>query len=220
MLILIKNNSFHRNLWLIPTSVIFVYPPKNICFTHSADYLCGFAIQTNIIFRKFRCFSHFEYRMEMGENLSTFRDLLDVCEIRPRSWEPYVLFIEECDEDIEDIHRIIIALDARGIFRHVVALVVGRMKDRHYTQNLQRLLFGKPAGKQADELVVKNVFEYLISDVITDRIKELDPLYILKINNFGHFGNQMNTKNMFIPIGARTRIYPDGKIEFIGPFVE
>jgi len=156
----------------------------------------------------------------IGGNFSTFRDLLDVCEIRPRSWEPYVLFIEELDVDIEDLHRIIIALDARGIFRHVVALVIGRMKDRHYTQNLQRLLFGKPPAKQSEDLGIKNVFEYLISDVITDRIKEHDPLYILKINNFGHFGNQMNTKNMFIPIGARTRIYPDGRIEFLGPFVE
>jgi muramoyltetrapeptide carboxypeptidase LdcA involved in peptidoglycan recycling len=152
----------------------------------------------------------------IGGNFSTFRDLLDIANIRPRSWEPYILFIEELDADVEDLHRLIIALDERGVFRHIVALVVGRLNDREHASsfmNLQKLL-GKGPGEVKE---TKNVFEYLISDVIADRIEQRDPLYILKVNNFGH-GALKNT--MIIPIGAKTVIHPNGRIEFIGPFVD
>ncbi len=154
----------------------------------------------------------------IGGNFSTFRDLLEVCEIRPRSWEPFILFIEELDADIEDLHRIIIALDARGIFKHIVALVVGRMDDREHARDIQQFLFGRNPKKSNEVKGMKNVFEYLISDVIDDRMEEHDPLYILKTNEFGHM-KENNAKKMFVPIGARTRIHPDGTIEFIGPFV-
>lgn len=152
----------------------------------------------------------------IGGNFSTFRDFLDICRIRPRSWEPYILFIEELNEDVEELHRIIIALEARGVFQHITALVVGRIDERGHTDTLRKLqlLFGKRPTQVKD---VKNIFEYLISDIISDRIKERDPLYILKIDNFGH-GVRKN--NLIIPIGAKTIIHPDGKIEFVGPFVE
>ncbi len=155
----------------------------------------------------------------IGGNFSTFRDLLEVCEIRPRSWEPFILFIEEIDQDIEDLHRIIIALDARGIFKHIVALVVGRMNDRSHVRSLQELIFATNKSKPKEVSEIKNVFEYLILDVIEDRMEEHDPLYILKINEFGHI-NEKSAKKIFIPIGAKTRIHPDGSIEFIGPFVD
>lgn len=155
----------------------------------------------------------------IGGNFSTFRDLLDVCEIRPRSWEPYILFIEELDMDVEDLHRLIIALDARGVFRHIVALVIGRFDDSKHAstfRRLQKLFTRKEQPQETPE--VKNVFEYLISDVIDDRIKERDPLYILRINNFGHSDGAIK-EPIIIPIGAKTIIHPDGRIEFIGPFV-
>ncbi|MEK7615461.1 MAG: LD-carboxypeptidase [Patescibacteria group bacterium] len=182
---------------------------ENVSFTDSTAHWLTSAVPTKIV-----------EGVAIGGNFSTFRDLLDVCEIRPRSWEPYILFIEELDVDIEDLHRIIIALDARGIFKHLVALVVGRINDHRITKSIQELLFGKSKKPGAEVLGIKNVFEYLIDDVISDRIEEHDPLYILKINDFGHFGSQAKTKNIFIPIGAKTRIHPDGKIEFVGPFVE
>ena len=148
----------------------------------------------------------------IGGNLSVFRELLDICDIRPRSWENYILFIEDIDIDLEDLHRIIIALDERNIFMHIKALVIGRMNEKAFSQSWDKLnsIFGR---KDKSE----HIFEYLISAIIEERIEERDPLYILRVNNLGH-GIEDNP--MIIPIGAKTIIHPDGKIEFIGPFVE
>lgn len=148
----------------------------------------------------------------IGGNMSTFRDLLDICEIKPRSWEDYILFIEDVGLDMEDLHRVIVALDQRGIFMHVKALVLGTFNEKSFANSYSKLdfIFGR---KKREE----SIFEYLISDVIGERIEDRDPLYILEVDNFGH-GVEKDT--MIIPIGARTIIYPSGKIEFHGPFVE
>jgi muramoyltetrapeptide carboxypeptidase LdcA involved in peptidoglycan recycling len=148
----------------------------------------------------------------IGGNLSTFRDLLDVCDIKPRSWEDYILFIEDLDVDMEDLHRIIISLDQRGLFMHLKAVVLGAMDERAFDKAWNRLNFLFGDKKKTD-----HVFEYLISDVIEERTKDRDPLYILKVDNFGH---GIHKDPMILPIGAKTIIHPDGKIEFIGPFVE
>jgi len=149
--------------------------------------------------------------MAIGGNLTTFRDLLDVCDIRPRSWVDYILFIEDVDVDLEDLHRILISLDAKDIFMHIKAVVIGAMDERLFKQSWLKLnfIFGK-------RLQVDHIFEYLISDVIEERNDLREPLYILNVDNFGHgiFKDQM-----IIPIGAKTIIHPDGKIEFEGPFV-
>lgn len=152
----------------------------------------------------------------IGGNLSTFRDLLDISDVKIRSWKPYMLFIEEIDEDMENLHRIVSALDEKGIFQHIRALVIGKITGRMYEKDFRitfkklNLIFGKYEEKP------EHVFEYLLSGVIKERLKRNDPLYILKVNNLGH----NVTKNlMIIPIGAKTIIHPDKKIEFQGPFV-
>lgn len=148
----------------------------------------------------------------IGGNLSTFRDLLDVCDIRPRSWGDYILFIEDIEVDIEDLHRIIISLDQKGIFMNVKAVVIGVMNEGAFTHEWSQLniIFGK-------KVKVDHIFEYLVSGVIEERDAKKNPLYILQVNNFGHgiFKDQM-----IVPIGAKTIIHPNGKIEFVGPFVE
>ncbi len=148
----------------------------------------------------------------IGGNLTTFRDLLDISDIKPKSWEDYILFIEDIGVDLEDLHRIIISLDERRIFMQIKAVVIGVINERSFAQSWTKLnfIFGK-------KLQVDHIFEYLISDVIEEREENEDPLYILQVDNFGHdvFKNQM-----IVPIGARTTIYPNGKIEFHGPFVE
>jgi len=149
----------------------------------------------------------------IGGNFSTFRDLLDVVDLKVTSWRPYILFIEEIGTDVEDLHRLIIALDAKGIFRNIRALVIGRMNEKEISSNLRRfnVIFGQPTGE------IEHVVEYLLSNIIKERLKKNDPLHILKVDNLGH-GVRKNT--MLIPIGAKTVIYPDKKIEFQGPFVE
>lgn len=148
----------------------------------------------------------------IGGNLSTFRELLDLCDIRPRSWEDYILFIEDIDIDMEDLHRIIIALDERGIFMHIKAVVIGLMDEKSFEQAWAKLNFIFGDKHKSDHL-----FEYLISDIIEERTEDRDPLFLLKVDNLGH---SVSKDPMIIPIGAKTIIYPNGKIEFVGPFVE
>jgi muramoyltetrapeptide carboxypeptidase LdcA involved in peptidoglycan recycling len=150
----------------------------------------------------------------VGGNLVVFRDLLDICNIRPESWEPYILFIEDRDLDLEDYHRILIALDERGIFKHVRALVVGRIDDIGLAGEFKRLnmMFGKNNGYDHHKLT-----EYLLSDIIKERREKKDPLYILKIDNFGH---GVSKNRMILPIGGSTVIHPNKEIQFVGPFVE
>ena len=151
----------------------------------------------------------------LGGNFSTFRDLLDVCDIKPRSWEEYILFIEEIGLDMEDLHRVIIALDQKGVFKHIKALVIGRMAEQDFKDEVKKFNF--IFGRIKEEEKVDHIFGYLISDVIKERIAKNDPLYILKVDNLGH---NVSRNPMIIPIGAKTIIHPDKKIEFVGPFVE
>ncbi|HRY36798.1 MAG TPA: LD-carboxypeptidase [Candidatus Magasanikbacteria bacterium] len=150
----------------------------------------------------------------IGGNFSTFRDMLDIGEINPRSWEDYILFIEELDMDLEDLHRIVISLDQRGVFRHIKALVIGKMNEKKLSGDYRR--FNSIFNREPEEKFT-NVFEYLISDVLKKRMADNDPLYILKVENFGH---GLNKNTMILPIGGKTVIHPDKKIEFVGPFVE
>ena len=138
--------------------------------------------------------------------------MLDICDIHPRSWEDYILFIEDVEVDLEDLHRIIISLDERGVFMHIKALVIGGMDEKGFDSAWNKLnsIFG-------DKKKVDHMFEYLISDVIEERNEDRDSLYILKVDNFGH---GIYKDHMILPIGAKTTIFPDGKIVFDGPFVE
>jgi len=148
----------------------------------------------------------------IGGNLSTFRDLLDIADIRKMPWQNYILFIEDIEIDIEDLHRIIIALEARGIFSKIKAVVIGVMNEGTFESNWSKLnvVFGK-------RVKVEHIFEYLVRGVIETREYKKSPLYILQVDNFGHgiFKDQM-----IVPIGGKTIIHPNAKIEFIGPFVE
>lgn len=148
----------------------------------------------------------------IGGNLEAFRDLLDICQIKPRSWEEYILFIEDIDLDVEDLHHIIISLDQKGVFMHVKAVVLGIMNEKSFTKSWLKL-----SKDFTNESMIDHMFEYLISDVIEERTEDRDPLYILKVDNFGH---NVKDEMMIIPIGAKTIIEPNGRITFHGPFVD
>ncbi len=160
----------------------------------------------------------------IGGNLSSFRDLLDIGHIQLKSWTPYILFVEEIGEDIEDLHGILSALDEKGIFKQIKALIIGKMNEKELLIDFQKFnfIFGKPRnasrwtlrGKHEEK--IEHTVEYLLSNVIKERAKKNNPLFILKINNLGH---GVKNNPMIIPIGADTIIYPNKKIEFQGPFV-
>lgn len=151
----------------------------------------------------------------IGGNLSIFRDLLDLAAIKIRSWKPYILFVEDIALDIEDLHRIIVALDEKGIFKNIRALVIGRLDEKAIARDYKKFNFilgQHPAQESPDK-----IFNYLLSPIISLRKKQNDPLPILKINNFGH---NVRKNTLIIPVGGKTIISPDGRIEFIGPFVK
>jgi muramoyltetrapeptide carboxypeptidase LdcA involved in peptidoglycan recycling len=150
----------------------------------------------------------------IGGNFTTFRNLLDICDLKTRSWEDYILFIEEYDMDMEDSHPDIIALDQKGIFKHIKAIVLGRIAEPEFKNDLQKLNY--IFGRQKEQEKMSSVFEYLISDTIKERLAKNDPLYILKVDNFGH---NIMRNIMIVPIGGKTIIHPDKRIEFVGPFV-
>jgi muramoyltetrapeptide carboxypeptidase LdcA involved in peptidoglycan recycling len=116
---------------------------------------------------------------------------------------------------MEDLHRVIIALDQKGLFKHIKALVIGRMAEQDFKNELKKFNF--IFGRIKEEEKADHVFEYLISDTIKERLAKNDPLHILKVDNLGH---NVLRNPMIIPIGGKTIIHPDKKIEFIGPFVE
>ena len=117
--------------------------------------------------------------------------------------------------DMQDSHPDIIALDQKGVFKHIKAIVLGRMAEPEFKSDLQKLNY--IFGRQKEQEKMSSVFEYLISDAIKERLAKNDPLYILKVDNLGH---NVKTNPIIVPIGGKTIIHPDKKIEFVGPFVE
>ena len=151
----------------------------------------------------------------IGGNLETLRDLLDVCNIELESWRKYILFVEDINDDVESLHRIITALDARGMFKNIRALVVGNFETKKLTTNFTKFarLFGI-ATKEEEKPT--HVIMYLLQNTLNNRKKAGDPLFILNVDDFGH---KAKFNPMIVPIGGATILSPDKKIKFIGPFV-
>ncbi len=151
----------------------------------------------------------------IGGNLETLRDMLDVCDIELGSWSEYILFIEDINDDVESLHRIITALDARGMFNNIRALVVGNFETKKLTTNFTKFarLFGIATEEEEKPT---HVIMYLLQNTLNNRKKAGDPLHILSVDDFGH---REKLNPMIVPIGGATILFPDKKIKFIGPFV-
>ena len=108
----------------------------------------------------------------IGGNFETFRDLLDICEIQPRSWKDYILFIEDIDMDSEDLHRLIISLDQRGVFRGIRALVIGKMDEADYASKSKK--FNLIFGHQKEDKPFDHYIQYLLSETLEEREKEIE----------------------------------------------
>lgn len=152
----------------------------------------------------------------IGGNLETLRDMLDVCDIEPdSSWNKYILFVEDINDDVESIHRIITALDARGMFNNIRALVVGNFETKKLTTNIAK--FARVFGiATEEEEKPTHVIMYLLQNTLNNRKKAGDPLHILSVDDFGH---REKFNPMIVPIGGTTVLSPDKEIKFIGPFV-
>jgi muramoyltetrapeptide carboxypeptidase LdcA involved in peptidoglycan recycling len=136
----------------------------------------------------------------IGGNLTTFVNFLNR-DIPPKfNWKRYILFIEDIQIDVEDIHRLLAALRRHRVFKDIRAVVVGSLSGyarNHNARNEQRE-------------ALKFVRTYL-DDVIRQRRKAGRPMPILAVTNFGH---NIERNLMAVPVGGYVSIFKSRKIVF------
>ena len=136
----------------------------------------------------------------IGGNLSTFVNFLNRG-VPPRfSWKRHILFIEDIQVDVEDLHRLLAALRRHDVFAGIKGLVVGTLSPPG------KGLFPKKQQREA----VRFVRSYL-ADVLRDRRREGRPLPILTVSNFGH---DIRRNRMAVPVGGRVTIFRSRRIVF------
>jgi len=136
----------------------------------------------------------------IGGNLSTFVNFLNRKKPPRFSWRRHVLFIEDIQVDVEDLHRLLAALRRHNVFKGIKGIVVGSLDPTNKNSHAKKL------QRQA----LKFVRTYL-DDVIRWRRKQGFPLPILAVSNFGH---NIQRNLMAVPIGGKVTISKGKKITF------
>lgn len=136
----------------------------------------------------------------IGGNLSTFVNFLNREKPPKFSWSRHILFIEDIQVDVEDLHRLLAALRRHGVLQKIRGIVIGSMyqygRNHNYKKNQREAL--------------KFILTYL-HDMIRGRRKHGSPLPILAVSNFGH---NITRDLMAVPIGGRVTISKSKKITF------
>jgi muramoyltetrapeptide carboxypeptidase LdcA involved in peptidoglycan recycling len=136
----------------------------------------------------------------IGGNLSTFVNFLNRGKPPKFSWRRHVLFFEDIQVDVEDLHRLLAALRRHNVFAGIKGIVIGSVTPP-----------GKsPVPRKARREAVRFIQSYL-ADVIRDRRKQGYPLPILTVSNFGH---DIKRNLMAVPIGGRVTISRSKRITF------
>jgi len=136
----------------------------------------------------------------IGGNLSTFVNFLNRVTPPRFSWKRHILFFEDVQVDVEDLHRLLAALRRHNVFAGIKGLVIGSVSPPG------KSLFPKKQQREA----VHFIHTYL-ADVIRDRRRQGVPLPILTVNNFGH---AVRRNLMAVPIGGHVTISRSKKIVF------
>jgi muramoyltetrapeptide carboxypeptidase LdcA involved in peptidoglycan recycling len=136
----------------------------------------------------------------VGGNLSTFVNFLNRGVPPKFSWRRHVLFLEDLQVDVEDLHRMLAALRRHNVFKSIKGIVVGALNPPEKSADLKR------ARKEAHRFI-----QSYLRDVIRDRRKQGYPLPILAVSHFGH-GIRRNL--MAVPIGGRVTISRTKAITF------
>jgi len=136
----------------------------------------------------------------IGGNLSTFVNFLNRGTPPKFSWKRHILFFEDVQVDVEDIHRLLAALRRHNIFMGIKGMVIGSVN---------------PPGKSASSKklrreAVRFIRSYL-ADIIRERRRLGYPLPILTVANFGH---DVRRNRMAVPIGGHVTISRSKKIVF------
>lgn len=136
----------------------------------------------------------------IGGNLSTFVNFLNRGTPPKFSWRRHILFFEDIQVDVEDVHRLLAALRRHNVFAGIRGIVIGSVTPP-----------GKStAPKKSQREAVRFIRTYL-ADVIRDRRRQGRPLPILAVSNFGH---DISRNLMVVPIGGRVTISRSKRITF------
>jgi muramoyltetrapeptide carboxypeptidase LdcA involved in peptidoglycan recycling len=136
----------------------------------------------------------------VGGNLSTFVNFLNRIEPPRFNWSRHILFIEDIQIDVEDLHRLLAALLRHNVLDKVRGLVVGSLYQYSVNHNY----------KKNQREALKFVTTYL-RDLLRARRRQGNPLPILTVTNFGH---NITRDLMAVPIGGRATISKSKKITF------
>ena len=136
----------------------------------------------------------------VGGNLSTFVNFLNRDRPPKFGWSRHILFVEDIQIDVEDLHRLLAALRRHNVFAGVRGIVLGSLTPPG------KSLFPEKQRREA----VRFVRSYL-TDVIRDRRRQGRPLPILTVSNFGH---DVKRNRMAVPIGGRVTISRSKRITF------
>jgi len=136
----------------------------------------------------------------LGGNLSTFVNYLNRKNPPTYNWKRYVLFFEDVQIDVEDLHRLLAALRRHRVFNEIRGLVIGSLA--YYSRN------GNYRMIQREQL--RFVRNYL-RDIIRKRELRGNPLPILAVSNFGH---NISDDLMAVPIGGHVVIDRHKNITF------
>jgi muramoyltetrapeptide carboxypeptidase LdcA involved in peptidoglycan recycling len=136
----------------------------------------------------------------IGGNLSTFVNFLNRGKPPKFSWPRHVLFIEDLQVDLEDLHRLLAALRRHNVFAGIKGLVIGSITPPG------KSLFPKKQRREAARFIL-----CYLADIIRDRRRQGSPLPILTVSNFGH---DIRRNLMAVPIGGRVTISRSKKISF------
>jgi len=137
----------------------------------------------------------------IGGNLSTFVNFLNRGKPPKFSWRRHILFFEDIQVDVEDLHRLLAALRRHNVFAGIKGIVIGSVT---------------PPGKnhvgtsKTPRESIRFIRTYL-ADVVRDRRKQGYPLPILTVSNFGH---DISRNLMVVPIGGRVTISRSKRITF------
>jgi len=135
----------------------------------------------------------------IGGNLSTFVNFLNRNDPPKFNWKRHILFFEDIQIDVEDLHRMLAALKRHGVFKEIRGIVIGSLS--RYGNSTYR--------KQQKESL--GFIKTYLDDVIRSRRKKGRPLPILAVSNFGH---NIIRNVMAIPIGGHVSISKSRKIAF------
>ena len=136
----------------------------------------------------------------IGGNLSTFVNFLNRGTPPKFSWRRHVLFVEDIQVDVEDLHRLLAALRRHNVFATIKGIVIGSVTPPG------KSLFPQKQQREA----VRFIRSYL-ADVIRDRRRQGSPLPILTVSNFGH---NIRRNLMAVPIGGKVTISRAKNITF------